>query len=128
MCISSQVGTNVADPILRKRMYKREPLKPFATFFKEQMRLLKKANTPSSDPPPTSEHYTSFRKGQQVMINFDPHNRVLRGYHPKRGKSLKSLVDGHHVLFIDRQGLHYRAGLHQLYTLDLQAKKCKRKL
>ena len=65
--------------------YKEERLKPFDTFFREQLKLMEKVNTPSNDPPSSSEHYTSFRVGQRVLINFKPYS-LMRGYSPKRGQ------------------------------------------
>ena len=58
-------------------MYPQEKLKPFDTFFRENLKLFDKVNTPTTGTPP-SDNYQTFRKGMKVLVNFQPYT-LLRG-------------------------------------------------
>ena len=83
------------DPFLRRQMYKKEKLKPFDTFFRENMKMLKIANTPTTGTPP-SEDYKTFKVGMKVLVNFQPYS-LVRGKKcfwkaPRNNSSLKFQV------------------------------------
>ena len=61
-------------------------LLPFDTFLKQQLRLMKKVNTPRpKDDQKVVRRYTEWRVGDKCLIDYTPH-RLTRGYNVKRGR------------------------------------------
>ena len=62
-------------------------LQPFDVFYKEQLKLRKKANTPDkkSQMPNFDEGSDKFKKGSLVYIDYTDDYQVSRKYNVKRG-------------------------------------------
>ena len=73
------------DPFLREALYGPQQLQPFEVFYKEQLKLRKKANTPDKKKPNFNEGKDQFRKGDLVYIDYVDDYQVSRKYHVKRG-------------------------------------------
>ena len=81
------VNSPMFDPFLREALYGHQPLQPFEVFYKEQLKLRKKANTPDkkADKPNFNEGSDQFKKGSLVYIDYVDDYQVSRKYNVKRG-------------------------------------------
>ena len=79
------VNSPMFDPFLREALYGPLKLEPFEKFYKEQLKLRKKANTPDNKKPNFKEGPNDFKKGSLVYIDFLDDYQVSRKYNVKRG-------------------------------------------
>ena len=69
----ASVNSSLFDPFLREALYGHQAkLQPFEVFYKEQLKLRKKANTPDkpSEKPNFDERKDDFKKGSLVYIDY----------------------------------------------------------
>ena len=82
------VNSPLFDPFLREALYgPRAKLQPFETFYKEQLKLRKKANTPDpeEDKPNFNEGKDNFKKGSLVYVDYADDSHIGGKYGVKRG-------------------------------------------
>ena len=82
------VNSPIFDPFLREALYgPQNSLQPFEVFYKEQLKLRKKANTPDAKEkkPNFNEGKDQFKKGSLVYIDYVDDYQVSRKYNVKRG-------------------------------------------
>ena len=75
------------DPFLRDKLYGTQRIESFEQFFKEQMKLRKKANTPDNkeDGPNFNEQKNKFKVGSLVYIDYSDDYQVSQKYNVKHG-------------------------------------------
>ena len=83
----ASVNSPEFDPFLREKLYGKDTkLERFETFYNEQLRLGKKANTPrKSAKIPFKEGPNDFRKGDMVLIDYNTDKFGRAGYKERRG-------------------------------------------
>ena len=79
------VNSPMFDPFLREALYGPQQLQPFDVFYKEQLKLRKRANTPEKKKPNFNEGKDQFKKGSLVYIDYVDDYQVSRKYNVKRG-------------------------------------------
>ena len=82
------VNSPLFDPFLREALYgPRAKLQPFDVFYREQLKLRRKANTPDreEDLPNFNEEKDSFKKGSLVYVDYSDDSHVGGKYNVKRG-------------------------------------------
>ena len=77
------------DPFLREALYGPQKLEPFEKFYKEQLKLRKKANSPDNKKPNFKVGPNDFKKGSLVCIDFLDDYRVSRKYNSNAAQFMR---------------------------------------
>ena len=88
----ASVNSPEFDPILRERLYgKNTKLQRFETFYTEQLKSWKKANTPRKAPKKANfkEGENDFKKGDSVFVDYEDDKFGRAGYKVQRGPILE---------------------------------------